>query len=168
MGRNVFSSTQKGAKPMLMNSDANTSERFWRKQARVAVARFNFALWLGAFLPWAFGSSVAFAAALLVVRGLRADAGMAWMIYGAVLFLCASATLLMARRRFIFSADALTRFDAVLRLHNRLTSAAADVGEWPAAMTRPPSSGFQWRWRAILLPLGTALGLVVAAACIPF
>lgn len=148
-------------------SSANETERFWRKHARLAVARFNFARWLAVFLPWLFGGSVAFAAALLVMRGLKMNINFAWMFFGAMLLLCAIGALLAAKRRFINTSDALARFDAVLHLHNRLTAAAAGIGRWPAKPNDYPDSGFRWRWRSIAPPVLASLLLVFAAARVP-
>lgn len=69
------------------------------------------------------------------------------------------------RQHWFSREDGLVRLEAVLGLHNRLSSAAAGVGDWPHPMLNA-TSGFHWRWQRLVVPLGCALAFLMAAVLI--
>ena len=138
---------------------------FWRRRAQVTALRHNLGRVLGEFLPFCLGVSALFACVLLVVREHgRASAG-AWIAYGLGLLAAVGAALWRARGGFFTVNDALVRLEWHLGLHNRLSAAAAGVGEFPAAQDAP--DGYAFRWRKVALPLAGSVALVCAAAGIP-
>lgn len=146
----------------------NPSEahRFWQKKARFVLLRQNLGCWLEAFLPALLVSTFLFASTLLILRKMDARTTGAWFGYGAALFTAAVIGFMISRRKFFTKADALVRLEAALHLHNRLTAAAAGVGDWPAPIDSP-DAGLRWRFEKIFWPVvGSAL-LVWAATSVP-
>jgi len=140
-------------------------EQFWRRRAHLTAVRHNCGWWLGSFLPAAIGLSIAFSGVLLFLRkngGLPAGV---WLWYAGFLLAAAIVALLRARGRFFTTTDGLVRLDVSLGLHNRLTAAAAGVGEYPAP--RPTNDGFSWRWEKIAAPVAASALLVFGAAVVP-
>jgi len=144
----------------------HTNESFWLKRARREMWRFNFGWWLQLFLPWVVGLGLAGAAGLLALRS--ADAGLHWAaLAGAAGLLAGLATaLVLARKRFLSVSETLTRLDADLHLHTRLTAASQGVGGWPAP--QPDAAlALRWKWGSLLWPPAAALALVFLAWHMP-
>ena len=138
---------------------------FWRRQARQTALRYNIGCVLGNFLSGGLGLSALFACALLIAREQGAAGAGAWTAYALGLLACLLFAWWRARRGFFTSSDALARLDWQMGLHNRLSAAAAGVGEFPAA--RPVADGYTFRWRRIVPPVAGAIALVGTAACLP-
>ena len=138
---------------------------YWRRQAGRTALRHNAACVLAEFLPWALGVSAAFACGLLLARQHDAAGQAAWLAYAIALLAAAEIALRRARPRFFTAHDAMVRLEWRLGLHNRLSSAAAGVGDFPDV--RPATDGFAVRWQKVGLPLAGAAALVLAAAWIP-
>ena len=138
---------------------------FWRRQASQTALRYNLGCVLGNFLPIGLGVSAVFACALLILREHGAVGAGVWTTYALGLFACLLFTWWRARRGFFTLPDALARLDWHLGLHNRLSAAAAGVGEFPAA--RPVADGYAFRWQRIVPPVAAAVALVGTAACLP-
>lgn len=138
---------------------------YWRRRAARTASRHNFACVLAEFLPWAVGASAVFACVLLIARENNLALPNFWLGYGIGLLACAELALRRARARFFTAAEGLVRLEWRLGLHNRLSSAAAGVGDFPAAQAG--SDGYRFRGRRIALPLAGAAAVVFAAATVP-
>ena len=138
---------------------------FWRRQARRTALRYNLGGLLGHLLPASLGVSALFACALLIAREQGAIGAGVWTAYGAGLLACLLFAWSRARQGFFTLPDALARLDWQMGLHNRLSAAAAGVGEFPAP--RAVADGYAFRWRRIAPPLAAAVALVWTAACLP-
>jgi hypothetical protein len=145
-----------------MNSD---HAKFWQRQAASSARWQNFAWCLDSFLPAAVAVSVAFACALLIGRKMSALPPHMGLWFGAALTAAALYAWVRARRKFLTTAEALVQIESQLHLHNRLTAAAAGIGEYPAP--RQVNTGFNWRWRNIAPPLAASALIVAAAALVP-
>ncbi len=143
-----------------------TRAAFWRRQAALTAWRHNASRALAEFLPLGLGVSIVFACALLVVRQ-HGGAGLrwCWFAYGAGLLAAGLVAVWRSRRDFFNLGDALVRLEWHLGLHNRLSAAAAGVGDYPAP--QPASDGLRVRWRKIVPPLAGAAVLVGSAAWVP-
>jgi hypothetical protein len=159
----VFSGGLLSSSEHMAEQDA---ERFWRRRARVASIRYNFAAWLAVFLPIVFVQGAVASCAILFVRKADAPLQPVWIGCAGALAAAAIVAIALSRRKFFSVADALVRLDAVLHLHNRLTAAAAKIGEWPAPADTA-HDGFRWNWLAIFTPLAGSALLVAAAASVP-
>ncbi|HEV7403219.1 MAG TPA: hypothetical protein VGO11_09845 [Chthoniobacteraceae bacterium] len=140
--------------------------RFWQRRTR-GVRRFVNAAWfVEAILPNLFLASLVVTAAILVARrqgwndrfvaGIGLALGLAAMgvAYG------------RARRHFISEPDARAKIESGLRLHTRLSAAAAGVGSWPEA-ERWHATPWRWHWRKLaVLPLCSA-AILIAALLLP-
>lgn len=139
---------------------------FWLSRARREARRFNFGWWLQKFLPWVIALGLVASAALLALRSANLD--LRWAVFAVVAAGAAGAlvSFLVARKKFLSTADALVRLDADLRLHNRLTAASQGLGEWPRPV---PEAAFalRWNWQALSWPPLAAAALAVAALLIP-
>lgn len=131
------------------------------------MRRFVNAAWVvESILPNLFLASLVVTAAILVARRQgwndRLIAGL-----GLALGLAAMAIAYgRARRHFISETDARAKIESGLRLHTRLSAAAAGVGSWPAA-DRWHATLWRWHWRKLaVLPLCSA-AIVVAALLLP-
>ena len=142
-----------------------TPSAFWRRQARLTALRYNAGWVLGTFLPLCLGASAVFACALLVVRENGREGITPWLCFALALLACLGFAVWRGRGRFFTVADALTRLDWHLGLHNRLSAASAGVGEFPAA--RPAPDGLAFHAPRIAVPLASAAALVFLAAWVP-
>ncbi len=150
----------------MMPLPAAPAAHFWRRQARRTAWRHNLACVLGGFLPLCLALSAVFACALLAARGKGSVAAKPWMAaYGLGLIAGVATAGWRARGRFFTPGDALVRLEWHLGLHNRLSAAAAGVGDFPVPQAAP--DGYQFHWRKILPPLAGAALLVSAAALVP-
>jgi hypothetical protein len=142
-------------------------ERFWRRQARRVAARVNLGSWLHAWLPWQAGLTVAAGLLLLAVRrsGGSPPPLFVWSAWIVSTIAAGTIAYLRTRARFDSPRDALVRIEARLRLHNRLSAAAAGVGEWPAPHS-PEALRPRWRAARIGPALVVPLGLLAAAALV--
>jgi hypothetical protein len=132
--------------------DASGPAHFWRRRARLLAGKLNFHHWLTRVVPLLF--LLLAAAALcelfrretalpvrwnisLLMMGTAAAAGWAW---------------LQARRHFCQWTQALVQLETVLAMHNRLSSAQAGVGPWPAPAAKV-LDGYAANWKQIVLPI---------------
>jgi hypothetical protein len=144
----------------------DTHRTFWLRRARREALRFNFGWWVQFFLPWVFGIGVL---ASVCVLGLRtANHGLLALSVAVPLLVVAgiAVSFFLARRRFLTVSEALTRLDADLGLHTRLSSAHQGIGEWPV-----PRAGARlslgWNWTSLLKPPLVAGALVAACLLVP-
>ena len=138
---------------------------FWRRRARCTALRYNLGCVLEAFLPAFLGLSAVFACVLIALRERGPVGRSAWVTYAFGVLLCLLVAVWRARARFFTISDALVRLDWHLGLHNRLSAAAAGIGEFP--VPRPTSDGFSFRWRRLAAPAAGAIALVWVAAVVP-
>jgi hypothetical protein len=131
------------------------------KAHRLAL-RCNLASWLDYFLPLAGIVTVAAAIALLVLRILRLPLAMLWIALAAGLMVAAGLAWHFSRPHHFTSGDALTRLDAIGRLHNRLTAARAGVGEW--ATPHKIGDGLRWNWSRLFGAIGPAIIILIGTA----
>jgi hypothetical protein len=137
------------------------------RRARRLAARVNFGWWLDLFLPCLLGLSVALSVAVLILRRGQ-PISFSWVLTAFAAGLSAGALICFigARRHFYRTADGLVRLESVHRLHNRLTTAEAGVGEWP----EPPAGsgdGLGWRWRRFMVHPVVSVILLAAAILVP-
>jgi hypothetical protein len=111
------------------SSDEFRSREIWQRQAARNAARQNFAWWLDSFLPATIAVSIVFACALLSGRKMAAVLPHAWVWFSLGLLAAALFAWLSARRKFVSPSEALVQIESKLHLHNRLTAAAAGVGD---------------------------------------
>ncbi len=134
---------------------------FWAGAAWRLALRRNAASWCDLFLPALAGVSGLAAAVLLILRLLDRDARLLWLAWSGALALAAAAVAMWVARRPYTSREALARLDEVAHLHNRLVSAHAGIGPWPAP--RPGvRDAARWHWPRLLSPVAVA-GLLLAA-----
>ena len=146
-------------------STAAPRERFWQRQAARTAFRHNLGSFLGIFLPLGVAVSIAAACAILILRRHGGIPPVAWTLYAAGLLICLVAAAWRTRQGFFTAADARVRLEWHLGLHNRLTAAAAGIGEFPAV--QPVAIPYTFRWDRIALPLAGAAAFVLAATLIP-
>ena len=141
-------------------------QAFWLQRARREALRFNLGWWLQLFLPWVFGLGILSSVGILALR--TANQGIWGLAIAAALAAFAGmlSALLVARGRFLSPSEALVRLDADLRLHNRLSSAAQGVGDWPSPQSHA-SLALRWDWASLLRPPLIAIALVLAATVVP-
>ena len=139
---------------------------FWLRRARREALRFNLGWWVQMFLPWVIAAGVLAAIGILALRSANQPAAPAAVAATGIILLGTIAALIIARKRFLTRSEALTRLDADLSLKNRLTSAAAGVGDWPAS--RPDAAlSLRWKLTSLLWPPALSLMLAAAAFLIP-
>ncbi len=144
---------------------SDSRDNFWRKRARLTALRHNLAAWLASLLPAVLVLSTLTACTLVLLRQ-RGPLPPAFGPTVAIAFLLATLyALLRARNQFFTTTDALLRLDVSLGLHNRLTSAARGVGEFPPP--RPTPDGFKWRWQPIAASLTGCAAVLLIATYIP-
>lgn len=145
---------------------AGENQSFWRRRAAIEAAKFNAGWWLQKFLPWVVGLGIVSSIWILALRS--ADRELTWALPVVALagFAGMALALWLARRKFLTREEALTRLDADLRLHNRLTCASAGVGEWPSRR-EGARLALRWKWGSLLWPPLAAAALVAAALVIP-
>jgi hypothetical protein len=141
-------------------------QAFWLQRARREALRFNLGWWLQLFLPWVFGLGIISSVGILALR--TANQGIWGLAIAAALTAFAGmlSALLVARGKFLSPSEALVRLDADLRLHNRLSSAAQGVGDWPSPQSHA-SLALRWNWASLLRPPLIAIALVLAATVVP-
>jgi hypothetical protein len=138
---------------------------FWVGAARRLALRRHVAAWAEVFLPAALAIATLVAVTMLAMRLMgHTESSLAplWIALWGALGLSALACLFIPMRRPFSLADALARLDEVGHLHNRLTSAHAGIGPWPAPEPRIRDT-VRWNWGRLGTPVLTA-GLVLAAA----
>jgi hypothetical protein len=85
-----------------------------------------------------------------------------WIALAAGLIIAAGLAWHFLRPHLFTSSDALTRLDAIGRLHNRLTAARAGVGEW--AVPHKIGGGLRWNWPRLFGAIGPAIILLIGTA----
>ena len=124
--------------------------------------RCNIALWADHFLPLACIVTVVTAIALLALRIFRLPVATLWIAFTAVLVVAARLAWRFSKHHFFTSSDALTRFDEIGRLHNRLTAAHLGVGEWAAP--HKIGDGLRWNWPRLVGVIGPAIIILSGTA----
>lgn len=126
----------------------------------------NTAWFVESILPNLFVASLVVTAAVLVARR-QGWSDRLIAIIGVALGLAAMAVAYFrARQHFISELDARAKIESGLRLHTRLSAAAAGIGSWPEA-DRWHSTLWRWHWRKLaVLPLCSA-ALLIAALTLP-
>ena len=142
------------------------NETFWRNRARREAGRFNFAWWLQRFLPLFVASAIVSTVLVLALRAMHAAIDPALWLAGVLAVASAVAAWVRGRSQYLTAAEALTRLDADLRLHTRLTSAAEGVGDWPAPRDEARFR-LGWDWTRLAWPPVAAAALWIAALAIP-
>lgn len=139
----------------------------WRRVARRFARRYNRARWLAVTIPAFAAVNLAFGLAAVLFRAARWPGSVLGIAYAVALTLLAAAGWILMRRNRFTPAEAMVRLDAVLRLHNRLSSAAAGVGPWPAERG-DVRDGLAWDWRRVgLAPVLSLAVMVLLAAIAP-
>lgn len=141
------------------------AEDFWTAAAKRLAFRRNVASWSDLFLPLMGVISGFTAISLLLVRILGLNTPFLWQAWSGAM---AAAAIFVAatvwRQPFTFG-EALARLDEVAHLRNRLVSAHAGVGPWPA-----PQSGVRdavrWNWPRLALPVFAAALLLAAVSLV--
>jgi hypothetical protein len=144
-------------------------EEFWLKRGQQVALRLNAARWLGFTAPAVTALGVASGCAILVARRNEWSLIPLAVASGLLLVLLLGIGGWQARKHWSTTADGLVRLDAVLRLRNRLSSAAQGVGSWPEAPTSPASCDdhFRWRWSRLLLAPLLGMAFLTAAMRLP-
>lgn len=128
---------------------------FWRGAAWRTRARFNTGWWLDKALIYFAVASFSFASVVFVVRtfsfrvAYTLSGSDAALLYLSLLLASSYAAYRVAKRQFFSIEDAYIWLDLSLGLENRLSTAAAGVGSWPAPERSIPA-GTHWNWRRIL------------------
>jgi hypothetical protein len=149
-----------------MHPMAAPNESFWLRRAQREAWRFNTGWWVQFFLPWVVGLGILASVSILALRSADRDPNLAAIPLAALVLAAVVTSLVLARRKFLSKAEALTRLDADLHLRNRLTSAVHGVGEWPQRRD-DAALALNWKWSALLWPPAAAFALVCAALLIP-
>jgi len=141
-------------------------EKFWLRQGSRVAALVNGARWLEFAVPAVAGWCFAAGCAVLLAR--RAGWSLTPIVAATAVSVAVISVLGWRRmRRYWFTReDGLVRLDAVLGLHNRLSSAFAGVGDWPRSMPTV-EDGFRWRWQRLVAPLVCGLAFFAAALWVP-
>lgn len=148
-------------------ADANDkNQRFWLSRARRERVRFNLGWWLQLFLPWVFAIGLGASALILALRTAAQSTFWVTPLVGGALLLGAGVAYFRARSRFLSTGDALTRLDADLRLHNRLTVAQQGVTSWPTPLD-DARLALRWQWKRLFWPPLSACALALIAAYVP-
>ena len=140
------------------------NERFWRGQARRLARRANFGFWFARWAPVAAVLTGVTAPVLLLSRRSGTAILVGQCLAGAILAASVLAAVGMRRARLV-ERDGLVWLEARLGLHNRLSAAAAGVGEWPGAERYAPV--FAWRGLRGATPVAFAAALLAAVALVP-
>lgn len=142
-------------------------ERAWKRCALSLARRYNIAWWLERFNALLLIVLIPCALLVLLARAWRAEGLRAeWVLPtgGGLLFLMVFLAYRLARPRFVGLAEGLASLDERLGLHNRLVSAAAQVGAWPEV---PPGDRREIfpRWNATRAWLpAVSVGLLLLTA----
>lgn len=148
------------------NDVNNDSQKQWQARAKSVAWHVNTGWWLHFLLLPTLAISVLFSALILIARS-QGWAARPFAIAGAaLLFVSTIIVFLIARRKFFRVDDALVRIESNARLNNRLTSAAAGVGDWPEFDAKA-DAGLKWNFKRILIPLGVAMLCLAGSVLIP-
>ena len=146
--------------------EAMKSANWWRKRAQRLAWRVNAGWWLDVWLPAALVISALTAAGVLVLRRLGHDTWWVVSLYAAALVIGGGLAWWRSRGKFYTERDGLVRLEERHRLHNRLSSAADGVGDWPLPVAQV-DDGLGWHWPRFLSPPLLSVLLVAAAWLIP-
>ncbi|PTX97576.1 hypothetical protein DB346_21550 [Verrucomicrobia bacterium LW23] len=138
----------------------------WQGAARSLALQVNANWWLSTFLPILVGSSIAFAVLILMGRKQGVDLQLLWGVYLGMLVLGSAAAVYLSRAKFISADTAMVRLEAVLGLKNRLSSAAAGIGAWPAVPENREGC-YAAHWREITWPVLVSALIIGAALWVP-
>ncbi|MDZ4742981.1 MAG: hypothetical protein SGI98_06135 [Verrucomicrobiota bacterium] len=142
------------------------SEKYWRGKAKQFAAEHNFAWWLQTFLVGNFFICCALSILLVVKRRYAMDLPHLWWGLGLALLVMGVWGYWRTRQKYIHEQSALIHLDEANHLYNRLSSALAGVGKWPAPLSKVKKS-FRWNVRLISTTLVVSLALPFLAAWIP-
>lgn len=150
-----------------MNDQAQLSIA-WLRRARHTRRKVNTGWWLAWSAPPLVIAGVLGFAVILVLRsrGIAMplpQVGL-WTAGSGVFLLLAG--WLMARSRFITTAQSLVRLESELHLHNALSVAAAGRGAWPALLEKA-DDGWRWRWQSVGGPFAVFFGSLALALWMP-
>lgn len=142
--------------------------RFWIRTAARVARRLNIGRWLERALPVWAGTSVVAACTLLLFRN-RGVTDLTWFYVAVPVAFIVSGLLVYvvdSRRHLTTPEQALVWLEHRLHLNNRLSAAAAGVGDWPEP--RPEAVELlEWRpARVVPAPL-FSMALITAATLIP-
>jgi hypothetical protein len=144
----------------------DTHRTFWLRCARREALRFNFGWWVQFLLPWVFGIGILASVSVLGLRTANHGLFVLSIAVPLLAFAGIAVSFFLARGRFLTVSEALTRLDADLGLHTRLSSAHQGIGEWPV-----PRAGARlalgWKWTSLLKPPLVAGALVAASLLVP-
>lgn len=144
----------------------DAAAEFWRGRAVREALRFNLGWWAQGFLRGVVFYGAFCAIVVLAVRTLRWEfpAGVLFGLGG--LLILALIAFAKARSHFLSRSEALTRLDADLNLHSRLSSAAEGVGVWPPPH-REAAFALRVKWWSVLWPPLGVTALLLLAGFIP-
>ncbi len=143
-----------------------TASAFWCRKVRRVQLRVNLGWVLNAMLPLLFTGCVVMMA--LTLAGRRAGwppAALAWAGAGIAIAILLT-SFLRCSSHFISFESARAKLEDVLGLHNRLSAAAAGIGDWPPRESWK-NGHWPWNWRRLgVLPVA-GVALLIAALLIP-
>ncbi len=137
------------------------SRLFWEKSATRLASRINFAAWLEAFAPLAFGLCTAAAIAIYALRRSGGPEHVAWLALLGATSGAAGAAWWRSRSRWYAAADARVLLESSLGLDAGLSAATAGITAWPAPRTGLPPVV---RWRSLAAPGWLSGALLMLAA----
>lgn len=139
---------------------------FWRWKVRRVQWRVNVGWWLEKMLPMAFLACVLMT--VLIFAGRRSGWSPETLAIagGVVVLLLVALSLWRARPHFVSFQAAQAKLEDMLMLHNRLSAAAAGVGEWPAR-DEWRAGRWPWNWRRLGVLPAAGVCLLIAAVLIP-
>ena len=140
--------------------------KYWLRQGGRVAAQVNSARWLEFAAPAIAAWGFAAGCMLLITRRAGWNALPVSFVTGAAMVLIAGFAFRRMRQNWFTREDGLVRLDAVLGLHNRLSSAAAGVGQWPAPVNGA-NGKFRWRWQRLVVPMALGMGFLLAAVWLP-
>lgn len=140
--------------------DPSPQKKFWMRRARKSAFAHNLAWWLSDFFDFALLVTAVFVCLQLLLRKLDKFSPAVWGIYAGLLLLGGLFASWRLRSQWFSRQDALVRIEARMGLKNRLSSAAAGIGEFPAQSN--VDTGWHWRWsRLLALPTASLFLLFV-------
>ncbi|MDF1814399.1 MAG: hypothetical protein P1V20_19495, partial [Verrucomicrobiales bacterium] len=148
-------------------------ENTWRKRAAQVARRVNTGWFFQKISPVLIAGGFLFALTVLCIRTflpeqfLPATLGIGG---GALFAIAVAGAFLRARKHFIDRDAGLIRLEDRLFLNNSLTTASRGVGEWPDLKIDEEltgKAGLKWNIPALVLPLFSALALVLASFFVP-
>jgi len=140
-------------------------QNYWLHRATRIAFRVNLARWLESALPGFAAGCIGLGCAWMLARRVGFQWAGVFAVLGGLVFLGVAVYGVWRMRKSWFSrVDGLVFLEAGLRLHNRLSCAAAGVGDWPAPRaTIMPS----WRWRRVWPPFFFGAAFLCAAIWVP-